>query len=151
MRPLTFATEPAALVADDVLGLAIEHNAEAGFLSGAHLDINVDFYIEAERVGVVEIFTARDPAGALVGYAVFAHSKHLHYGIRIASQDVLYMARPWRRHSLEFMRWTDEQLFARGVERIFRASTSRAPYGIVLERMGYERDAVLYVRTAPKR
>ena len=148
---LAFAAEPAALVADEVLGLAVDHNAEAGFLSSEHLDVNVEGYVAAEAAGVLEVFTARDPAGAIVGYSVFVRSRHMHYGIPIASQDALYMARPWRRHSLEFMAWTDQQLFARGVERIFRSSTSRAPYGIVLERMGYERDAVLYVRTAPKR
>ena len=141
---MRFTTEKVADVEDAILELAPRHNAAAGW--APRLNVAVGNYLALERVGALRVYVAWTPEGAVAGYGVFVISPHMHYGVRVATQDSLYVLPAWRPHALEFMAWQDRQLEAEGVEAIFRCSTRRHPYGPALERLGYSQDSVIYVR-----
>lgn len=109
-------------------------------LSGAFYRLNQEY---------VRLFTAREGEN-LVGYAVFAVTKHPHYEESIqATQDLFFVAPEARLHGwvgLKLIRFCDEQLKAEGVEVVYQFSPRRRDIGPLLARAGYHRIQDLYAR-----
>ena len=81
------------------------------------LDVDWEKYDLCEKNGSLEVYTARID-GKLAGYSAYFISRHPHYKQTIYAQnDVLYIDKPYRgRQGMEFIRWCETQLKARGVQ-----------------------------------
>ena len=97
----------------------------------------------------VRLFTVRDE-GKLIGYAVFAVTKHPHYVDSIQATQDLFFIEPGERKAgwkgLKFIRWCDEELRGEGVEVVYHFSSRRRPLTPLLIRAGYHRIQDLYAR-----
>jgi hypothetical protein len=86
------------------------------------------------------IYTARDDAGTLVGYSWWLVDYHLHYAaLLVAFNDVFYLTPAQRRGptALRFLRYTQQQLVARGVDKIAYHVKAVNNLGPILQRLGY--------------
>lgn len=99
-------------------------------------------YEAADAAGMLRCFTVRD-SGRLVGYICFILRRHLHYDIKHAHQDVLFLHPDYRRNSTgrRLIRFAEERLtqeLASGEELLITQHVKAAGHvGLLLERMGY--------------
>lgn len=85
----------------------------------------------------------------LIGYAVFFLVRHAHYNVRMAQQDVLFVARDRRqgRVGIKLIQYAESRLRAEGVDMIAHHVKTTNGVQKVLERLGYkEVDRVLIKR-----
>lgn len=98
--------------------------------------------------GAYRVWTARDAAGALVGYCgLFVVVDH-HTGERAASEDAVYLAPEARRGlaGLRFIAEVDRLLVDIGVVIVYRTSPSGRDSGPLLRRLGYAPVETKYAR-----
>ena len=94
---VTFAREDLADVRGEIAPLLERHQAELASFPDILADCDWDFYAQAQSIGLLQIFTARE-AGKLVGYAVFVVRKHPHYKRHTwANNDVIWVLPAHRR------------------------------------------------------
>jgi GNAT superfamily N-acetyltransferase len=134
-----------------------EFNAEARALFAAHFEevdtftdipLSVDerLYEQAEKLGVLRVFTVRD-GRELVGYAMFmVRLDHHRVTLLQAQQDVIYIRPDRRGIGAEFIKWCEKQLADDGVQVIFHGVKSKHNWGRLLERQGYELTDLLYAK-----
>lgn len=129
------AVETVAEAWAEIVPLARAHHAEHGIRWP--FDPQRKFYDALEQVQSLALYTMRDEAGSLWGYATFVVSRHPHFDCLMAAQDTVYVA-PEKRGLLggKFLVWTDRQLQARGVQQVLRLRAAGWPDG-GLKRLGY--------------
>jgi hypothetical protein len=106
------------------------------------IQVNPDWplYANAEGVGILRLFTARDEQQHLCGYAVFFVRAHPHCrGSIQATQDCLFLAPGMRKgwDGLRFIKWCDRQLRDEGVAVVYHHVKLCKDFGSALRRMGY--------------
>jgi len=122
--------------------LLAEHWLEVAHYLDIPLDVDQEAYEQIEDAGALRVFTARDAAGVMFGYAVYFVRSNLHYRrSKQAVQDVLYVD-PEHRGGLgiRMLKWNHEQLRAEGVQVVYQ-HVKRKPglnFGPLLKRLGYE-------------
>lgn len=96
-------------------------------------------YQRIEDSGNLRIYTARD-CGCLVGYALFLVDRGLHYDVRMANQDILFLLPEYRkgRVGVNLIRYAERRLKADGVDMIAHHVKTTNHVGRLLEAMGYE-------------
>lgn len=146
-----FAVEPlTAALWDEAWPLLVEHWREIAHYPDIPLSPDQATYTASAAAGIVRVFTARTPSGALVGYALFFVRPNPHYAESLqAAQDVIYLHPSMRGfNGIKFLRYCDEQLQAEGVQVVYQHVKVRAgqDFGPILERMGYERIDAIYGR-----
>lgn len=110
------------------------------------LDMDYAKYEMLEQMNLLHVVTARDE-GKLVGYINFVVTPHLHHMSTVmATQDFMYLKPSYRKGwiGINFLRFADESLKARGVRKVFQESTLRCEFGPVLKYLGYEPSASIY-------
>lgn len=110
------------------------------------LDMDYAKYEMMEQLGMLHVVTARED-GALVGYINFVVCPHLHHMSTVtATQDFMYLKPSYRKgfNGINFLRFADSSLKARGVRKVFQESTLRCDFGPVLKYLGYEPSAGIY-------
>jgi GNAT superfamily N-acetyltransferase len=139
MTRLAFAEEKVSDAWDEAVALMRANHEETGAGDGEDFKPNRARYEEFWELGLIRAYTARWE-GALVGYALFFVTPHLHYPEWLtAQQDVLYVQPSCRgRGAVRFIRWMDDSLKAEGVKLVIRAVSARLDYSRTLERMGYK-------------
>lgn len=108
-----------------------------------------DRYLGMEQTGFVRCFTARDPDGSLVGYAVFFVHPNLHYSTSLwAVQDVLFLERTLRGLGCgkDFIAWCDQQLKTEGVQKVVHHVKDFADFSPLLIKLGYKRLETIWGR-----
>lgn len=125
-----------------------EHYKEIALYKDIPLSPSFAVYDNAEKNGMLRIFTARNE-GKLVGYEVFFIHPHPHYSLAIeAVQDILFLSHDMRRGSIgyRFLKWCDQQLESSKAQVIFRCISNMNDYSVLLERMGYRQHDVVFSR-----
>jgi len=115
--------ERVADIWDEVQPLLAEHYEEiAADKHAIPLDPDKERYFALERMGQFVVFTARaDADSKLVGYAAFFVLQHIHYkSTKVASNDVLFVSKPWRnsRAGLVLIRESENYLRVIGVKKL---------------------------------
>jgi hypothetical protein len=118
---------------------------------------DVRVYENAQRQGMLRIYTLRvtDDARpiplryALRGYYVCFVRPNPHYMHSLqAVQDILYLDPSLRKgwEAKRFIDWCDQQLASEGVQVVYQHSKAQHDFGILLERMGYDKVDIIYAR-----
>lgn len=135
-------------VIDELLPLFEGHYLEIAHYQDIVLAPDRDFYLNAERLGLLRLFTVRE-FSEIMGYAVFMVNKNPHYKFSLqASQDILYLAPKVRggMNGYRFIKWCDEQLKNEGVQVVYQHVKKKHDFGPLLERMGYRAVDTIYGR-----
>lgn len=122
---------------DELLEL---HYRECSAHQDIPLDPDWDRYHQMQDAGLLSVFTARDNAGELIGYAAFITSYNLHYRTSLqAVQDVVFLHPEHRNGTAGYLllRYADRELDAAGVDVIYHHVKVFNDFSPVLERMGY--------------
>lgn len=130
-----------------------EHWEEVGHYDDIPIDMQWDKYAALESMGKLRCYTIREPLNeefnetVLKGYAFFIVDNHLHYKSTIvASQDILYVRRPYRGIGRAFLSWCDEQLKREGVVTVTHHAKPWFEYGQLFEKLGYEKAETIWAR-----
>ena len=144
----TFRRENVKDVWPEILPLFEQHWREIAHDLSIPLDPDYEFYVKADEMGALRVFTARE-AGALVGYCVYFVRPNPHYRKHVyAVQDVLFIRKDRRgRFGLKFIDWCDMQLRGQGVNVVTQHVKEAHNFGPALARvLGYELVDHIYVR-----
>lgn len=130
-----------------------EHWEEVGHYKDIPIDMEWSKYEALEKMGKLRCFTIRQPLNeefketVLMGYAFFIVDKHLHYkNTVVASQDILYVRKPYRGIGKEFLKWCDEELKKDNVVTITHHAKPWFEYGNLFQDMGYEKAETIWSR-----
>lgn len=142
-----FSVESAVQIIDEAHDLWQEHHDE---LVGSHVRFLPDFqkYKAVEKNGNLRVFTARIN-NKLVGYAVFTVLPHHHRIHVIQAENTLFFITKDHRKGLlasKFIRWCEQQLFDKGVSQISMRTKVKASFGILLKRLKYQEEEVVYMK-----
>lgn len=125
-----------------------EHYKEIAHYQDIPLDVDFDRYHALEDMGVLNIWTARDADGKLVGYAFYFVNKNGHYrGSLQAVQDILFVRKENRGLlGAKLIKHCDEELRKMGVQVVYHHVKKEHNFGPLLERMGYTLVDLIYGR-----
>lgn len=130
-----------------------EHWEEVGHYDDIPIDMQWDKYAVLQEMGKLRCYTIREFVNEdfketiLQGYAFFFVDKHLHYKHTIvASQDILYVRKPYRGIGKTFLKWCDEQLIAENVTTVSHHAKPWFNYGELFEKLGYEKAETIWTR-----
>ena len=142
-----FNVESAVQIIDEAYELWQEHHNE---LVGEHVEFHPDFqkYKQVEQNGNLKVYTVRIKK-KLIGYVVFTVLPHHHRTQVIQAENTLFFITKEHRKGLlasKFIRWCEEQLFNSGVSQISMRTKVRASFGILLKRLKYQDEEVVYMK-----
>lgn len=130
-----------------------EHWEEVGHYKDIPIDMEWTRYEGLQAAGKLRCFTIRDFINeefnemVLMGYAFFIVDKHLHYkNTLVASQDILYVRKPYRGIGKEFLKWCHEELKKDKVITVTQHSKPWFEYGSLFEDLGYEKAETIWSR-----
>lgn len=124
------------------------HRDEVTVLLDVPLDPDWPTYHTLDDAGILHVFTARH-GGELVGYAIYTVSRHLHYPILCAMQDVLYLSPEYRRGmwAKQLIGFSEKALAASGVDVVTQHSKKHKDLSALLTFMEYQpMDTIWYKR-----
>jgi Aspartyl/Asparaginyl beta-hydroxylase len=152
-RGVYFQQERFRHLEEEVHPLLKEHWQEIAKYKDIPLSPDRERYDTLEAIDVLRCYTARD-CGELIGYAAFLKTRHLHYDVLTAQQDVLFLSKRHRigRTGLNLIRYAERRLQAEGVELIMHHVKTTNGAGRIMEALGYEEvDRVYMKRMGPQR
>lgn len=123
------------------------HNELVG--KDTELKPNIELYINLQKQQRLAVFTARGPAGNLVGYSFFILSEHIHRTqVLKADNDLFFITKRFRKGWLasNFIKFCEKKLFDHGIKQIYMRTKTRASFGPLLDRCGYKQEEVLYIK-----
>lgn len=130
-----------------------EHWEEVGHYKDIPIDMQWDKYATLQDMGKLRCFTIRSPLNEelketiILGYAFFIVDHHLHYKhTLVASQDILFVRKPYRGIGKSFLAWCDEQLKAEGVTSVTHHAKPWFNYGNLFQDLGYEQAETIWAR-----
>lgn len=94
----------------EALPLLEEHALELNVLS-VKLDPDYNAYLNAAEAGYAVVYTARE-GEKLIGYILYWVNIHPHYSILIATQDVLFLHKDYRkgRTGIKLLKYSEKKL-----------------------------------------
>lgn len=119
------------------------------------LQPNIVQYLSMEQQGILHVLTARTGNGRLIGYSMEIVVLDLHFGIKSALNDTIFLHPDYRvgkglslrKHpGMRLLRERERMLDDMKVERRRISAKAWLMFGPLLERMGYEAEAVIYHR-----
>jgi len=142
-----FNVESAVQIIDEAYVLWQEHHDE---LVGKDVKFLPDFqkYKLIEKNGNLRVFTIRHNK-RLIGYAVFIVLPHHHRLQVVQAENTLFFVTKEHRKGLlasKFIRWCEKELFDNGVSQISMRTKLRASFGILLKRLKYKEEEVVYLK-----
>lgn len=113
------------------------------------LEVDMPRYHQMATDGTLHVVTVRTSAGALVGYAVWIISTHLHYRQTLCGfSDVYYLAPAYRKGAagVRLFRESVTTLRHRGVQKLFIGTKVSLDVSRLFERLGFVRTEILYTK-----
>ena len=104
------------------------------------LNPSIEQYEDAERLGILKIFTARDE-GKIVGYFAVLVTKSLHYQDHLyATNDVIFLHPDHRKGftASKLINFSIECLVQDGVSMLFMNTKIHKPFDLLLQRLGFK-------------
>lgn len=135
----------------DAKPLVLAHYKEIAHYQDIQLNPDEEKYQNLENLGMLKTFTARTEDGELLGYQCFVIVKNMHYKDSVqALEDVLFVSKNRRGFGHRFIKWSDEQLRAMGVQVVYRHVKKAHNHGRILERFGYENVDLIFAKRLDK-
>lgn len=137
---ITYQREPVAGLWPEIEPLLIEHWREIAHYDDIELDVDKATYEQLDALGLLRVFTARVD-GRLIGYAVYAVRRSLHYRKSLqALQDVLFLLPEYRgkAHGAGLIVFADQELQNEGVQVVYHHVKHKFDFGPLLASIGYE-------------
>jgi GNAT superfamily N-acetyltransferase len=134
-------------VIDEIHPLLVRHWKEIAKYPDIPLKPDWIKYQRLEDSGNLRIYTVRD-CGGLVGYALFLVDRGLHYDVRMATQDILFLLPEYRkgRIGVNLIRYAEQRLKSEGVDLVLHHVKTTNQVGRLLEVMGYEEVDRIYMK-----
>lgn len=134
--------------------LKTEHWPEVGHFKDQPIDMDWIRYRVLEANGHLFCFTIRSmineefKKSELIGYAFYILDHHLHYQmVNVASQDILYVRKPYRGIGRPFINWCDNQMKNEGATTVIQHVKPYFNWSHILtEEMGYEAAELIFTR-----
>lgn len=130
-----------------------EHWPEIGHFKDQPIDMDWGKYFEIQALDKLRCFTIRAPLNEsfdiapIIGYAFYIVDFHLHYKtIKVASQDILYVRKPYRGIGRGFIDWCDHQLKKDGVITVTQHIKPYFDWSPMAESLDYEKAELIYAR-----
>ena len=104
------------------------------------LNPSIEQYEDAEKQGILKIFTARDE-GKIVGYFAVLVTKSLHYQDHLyAHNDVIFLHPDHRKGftASKLIKFSIECLVQDGVSVLFMNTKIHKPFDLLLQRLGFQ-------------
>lgn len=137
---ITYAVESIDQWYDDIQALLPTHWLEVAVNADIPLDPDWPFYRQADAMGALATYTARDE-GRLIGYALFfVRKRHHHYAVGWAINDIVWLAPEYRRQGVAsaLMDLAEHNLKNRGVAVVLiNTKTAHPGLAIMLQSRGY--------------
>ena len=144
----SFSVEKASEIMWESYPLYEEHHKE---LVSENVDFKPDVpkYLKIEELGALFVFTVRDKSRALVGYSYFMLNRHHHRTQVIVAENTLFFITKEHRKgwlASKFINYCESILFANGVDQIQMRTKVRASFGVLLKRLKYNEEEVVYIK-----
>lgn len=144
---MTFQCESIRTVLPEMEPLLKRHWKEIAHYKDIPLEPDYDLYFKMEDQGFIKIFTVRNDANTLVGYAAYFIKANIHYkSSKQAVEDVIFIDKEARGEGHKFIDWCDQELKEIGVQLVHHHVKVAHNFGPTLERLGYEHVEHIYSR-----
>lgn len=126
----------------------------AHWLEAAHdtdhipLEVNYDRYVALDEARMLHVAVARS-AGKLVGYHIFViRAPQHHMSTLMAFSDATYLKPRYRLgfNGIRFLRFAGESAKQTGAKGVYISSTTKKPFGKVLEWLGFRETERVYYK-----
>ena len=146
---LTFDVEPYSMVIPEMKAIYPEHWEELAFDKDIiELDPDYEAYNKMDKAGLIHVVTARFN-NELVGYFIFCINFALHYKRSLtAHYDIFYLRKKYRkgRNGIDFIRFAEQSLIEKNVQKIYTGVKLPHDFGLVFERLGYRPTERIYTK-----
>lgn len=136
-----FTREALSLVQKEIEPLLKEHYEEIAW-NQEKIPLRPDWakYQKLEVAGILRVFAARR-SGALIGYAVYFVSLHLHYSETLwAANDIIFVRKSERGSvGVKLLRFSETELRSEGVKLVGLHIKLEHDWSRMAERLGYEK------------
>ena len=140
---MMFAQETYGKFIEDAKELTAAHCKE---ITGDVIDIDHNYYLNAEKLGMIKVFTFR-MNGEMIGYALFfVHCDPHRKTLIQAYCDSIYIRPDRRGIGMVFVNWCDEMLEMNGVHRVYHYVDDKVNWSSGLERTGYSKIGSMYCK-----
>jgi GNAT superfamily N-acetyltransferase len=114
-------------------------DAHAMELRGLMSDLDLEQYARIQREGRLVWVTARDVGGLMVGYSMHFWHRHLHFNIRVAQDDAIYVVPELRMLGIGRMmrEIAIEELKKAGVKIVYGRLKTAHPHDDSMKGLGY--------------
>lgn len=149
--PYTIGLEPIGTVWDELLPLAVAHNAEVGAFPELPFDPDKGFFERADKAGMLRVLTVRDNADRrLLAYAAYLCMPSMFHQTVVTAHHVALYVKPEARHQgvgSALIKVADDYLKRIGVRLVFNhTKDGERDHGVILRRLGYQLVDHVYVR-----
>jgi hypothetical protein len=138
---------------EEMMPLLHSHWKEIAHYQDILLEPDYDHYVRAQECDALRVFTVRDEADILHGYAVFYVRPNPHYARSVqAAQDILFLSKEIRgtREGMKFISWCDSKLADERVQAVYHHVKKKFNFGPALEKQGYELVDLVYAKRLDK-
>jgi hypothetical protein len=146
---LEFSVEAYSDVIEEMRLLYPAHWAEVAHdTDSLPLEVNYERYLQLEAAGMLHVAVARQD-GRLVGYHIFVVRAPQHYMSTVmAFSDATYLKPSCRKGfaGISFLRFAALSTKRAGAKGVYISSTSRLPFGKVLEWLGFAETERIYYK-----
>lgn len=145
---MRFARETLHAIHDEkFLNLLYSHYREIAHFQDIELKPDWQRYYKLEELGSIRIYTARNDADELIGYAIYFVGKNAHYRDSLqANQDILFLRKDYRGAGGRLIKFADAELAREGVQAVYQHVKAAHNFGPLLERMNYKLVDYIYVK-----
>ena len=98
---------------NEVLPLLEIHRDEITAFKDIPLNVNIEKYIQMQKLGMAKAFFARDENNKIIGYVVYFVNNNMHYNdYKYAVQDILYVEQSKRGLgvAMKLLRFAEQEL-----------------------------------------
>ena len=143
-----FNVEKASDIMWESAPLFKEHHLE---LVSEKVDFKPDVpkYLKIEELNALAVFTIRDADNNLIGYSYFMLNRHHHRTQVIVAENTLFFITKEHRKgwlASKFIKYCESLLFDNGVDQIQMRTKVRASFGVLLKRLKYSEEEVVYLK-----
>lgn len=144
---LEFAVEAYSDAIEEMRLLYPAHWAEVGNIH-EDLAVNYERYVALDEARMLHVVVARS-AGKLVGYHIFViRAPQHHMSTLMAFSDATYLKPRYRLgfNGIHFLRFASDSTRLTGAKGVHISSTTRKPFGKVLEWLGFRETERVYYK-----
>lgn len=147
---MNFTIEKIEDILDDLKELSKLHYKEVAPYDDISLNVNWERCIKLNKMGILKVYGVRKNTH-LIGYSTFFINYSIEYSSSLqANLNNIFIHSDHRGQGLDFISWCDEQLREEGVQVVYHHVKVKNDYGIILEKLGYQKMNIEYSKRLDK-